>query len=55
MKINNKRLQEIIKMVLLLLISILCGSSMLWLSVGQYSDLVYIGYMKNIDLFVLNI
>lgn len=55
MKVKNNGLREILKVLLLLLMSTLCGSSMLWLATGQYPDLVYLGYMKNVSVFVLNI
>lgn len=41
--------------LLLLLLCILCGSSMLWLAVGQYPDLVYWGYLRDVEIFMLNI
>lgn len=47
--------RETVKMLLLLIMSTLCGGSMLWLAIGQYSDLVYLGYIKDIKLMILNI
>lgn len=55
MKIIIRYKNELLEMFVLLLMSILCGSSMLWLAIGQYSNLVYLGYIKNIEIFVLNI
>lgn len=55
MVVKQNVLRKIFKIALLLLMSVLCGSSILWLATGQYSDSVYLGYIKNLDIFVLNI
>lgn len=46
---------QILKMLLLLIMSMLCGVMMLLLATGQYSVLVYLGYIKDVKLFALNI
>lgn len=54
-EVKTKTAKEILEILLLLLMSIICGGSMLWLAIGQYPDLVYQGYMKDAQIFALNI
>ena len=46
---------QILKISLFLVMSLLCAAMMLLMATGQYSALVYVGYIKDIKLFVLNI
>ncbi len=46
--------KQSVKVLLLFLMSILCGGILLLLAPGQYSVLVYLGYIKDVKLFVLN-
>lgn len=55
MQVENDRLKEILEIALLLFVCISCGFSMLWLASGQYPDLVYMGYIKNVEILILNI
>lgn len=54
-KMKNNNWKDIIRIIILIFMSILCGSAMLWLAVGQYSSLVYFGYIKNTIIYFLNV
>lgn len=55
MEVKKSWMRELSEVVLLLLMGVLCGNSMLWLATGQYPNLIYLGYITNMEIFVLNI